>query len=151
MSLVLIIILSKLVVDSSIDIANFIALPSSIIGATILGVGTSLPELATTIQSIKKGYYEMALGNLLGSCITNITLVLGISSLVSFSEVSVLAVESLMFYVLISSLTVWDMISSSKSITRRGALFLSLIYSAFILQQSPHLNIFRREQLTRRR
>ena len=133
--LAIIIVLSKMIVDSSVDIANFIALPTSIIGATIIGIGTSLPELATTIQALKKKYYEMALGNLLGSCITNITLVLGISSLVSFSEVNILAVESIMFYVLISSLTLWYMISSAKSITKKGAVILCLIYIAFILQQ----------------
>ena len=131
----IIIILSKLVVDSSIDIAAFAGLPPSIVGATIIGVGTSLPELATTIQSLKKKFYEMALGNILGSCIANITLVLGISSLFSLSEVSIVAVESIMFYVLISSLTVWYMITSSKTINRKGALFLCIIYVAFILQQ----------------
>jgi cation:H+ antiporter len=133
--LLIIIFLSQLVVDSSLDIADFVNLPSSIIGATIIGVGTSLPELATTVQTLKKKYYEMALGNLLGSCITNITLVLGISSLVSFSEVNILAVESIMFYVLISSLTVWYMISSNKSINKKGAVFLCAIYAAFVLQQ----------------
>jgi cation:H+ antiporter len=133
--LVIIIGLSQLIVNSSIEIADFISLPTSIIGATIIGVGTSLPELATTIQSLKKKYYEMALGNLLGSCITNITLVLGISSLVTFSEVNILAVESIMFYVLISSLTVWFMITSNKSINKRGAIFLCAIYAAFVLQQ----------------
>ena len=133
--LVIIIGLSQLIVNSSIEIADFISLPTSIIGATIIGVGTSLPELATTIQSLKKKYYEMALGNLLGSCITNITLVLGISSLVTFSEVNILAVESIMFYVLISSLTVWFMITSNKSINKRGAIFLCAIYVAFVLQQ----------------
>ncbi|MCW4023010.1 MAG: sodium:calcium antiporter [Candidatus Bathyarchaeota archaeon] len=133
--LLIIIFLSQLVVDSSLDIADFVNLPSSIIGATIIGVGTSIPELATTVQTLKKKYYEMALGNLLGSCITNITLVLGISSLVSFSEVNILAVESIMFYVLISSLTVWYMISSNKSINKKGAVFLCAIYAAFVLQQ----------------
>ncbi|MFZ7137725.1 MAG: sodium:calcium antiporter [archaeon] len=133
--LLIIIFLSQLVVDSSLDIADFVNLPSSIIGATIIGVGTSIPELATTVQTLKKKYYEMALGNLLGSCITNITLVLGISSLVSFSEVNILAVESIMFYVLISSLTVWYMISSNKSINKKGAIFLCAIYVAFVLQQ----------------
>ena len=127
--------LSKLIVDSSVDIANFVGLPTSIIGATIVGVGTSLPELATTVQALKMKYHEMALGNILGSCITNITLVLGISSLVSFSEVNVIAVQSIMFYVLVSSLTVWYMISSSKSINKKGAIFLCLIYLAFVLQQ----------------
>jgi cation:H+ antiporter len=132
---VLIIVLSKFAVDSSVDIAGFIGLPASIIGATVIGLGTSLPELATTIQALKQGHINMALGNLLGSCITNITLILGVSSLLSFSPVNVVAVQSIMFYVLLSSLTVWYMIGSSEKLTKRGAIFLCLIYGAFILQQ----------------
>jgi len=131
----LIIVLSKFAVDSSVDIAGFIGLPTSIIGATIIGFGTSLPELATTIQALKKGLVNMALGNLLGSCITNITLILGVSSLLSFSPVNVVAVQSIMFYVLISSLSVWYMVGASERLTKRGAIFLCLIYGVFILQQ----------------
>jgi cation:H+ antiporter len=131
----LIILLSTFAVDSSVDIADFVGLPTSIIGATIIGLGTSLPELATTIQALKQGLVSMALGNLLGSCITNITLILGISSLLSFSEVNVLAVQSIMFYVLLSSLSVWYMVGATERLTRKSAIFLCLIYSAFILQQ----------------
>jgi cation:H+ antiporter len=132
---VMIILLSKFAVDSSVDIANFVGLPTSIIGATIIGLGTSLPELATTIQALKQGLVSMALGNLLGSCITNITLILGVSSLLSFSEVNVVAVQSIMFYVLLSSLSVWYMVSSAERLTRKSAIFLCLIYAVFILQQ----------------
>jgi cation:H+ antiporter len=131
----LIILLSKFAVDSSVDIADFIGLPTSIIGATIIGFGTSLPELATTIQALKKGLLSMALGNLLGSCITNITLILGVSSLLSFSEVNVVAVQSIMFYVLLSSLSVWYMVGASERLTKKGALFLCMVYVIFILQQ----------------
>jgi len=131
----LIILLSKYAVDSSVDIANFVGLPTSIIGATIIGFGTSLPELATTIQALKQGLVSMALGNLLGSCITNITLILGVSSLLSFSEVNIVAVQSIMFYVLLSSLSVWYMVSSAERLTRKSAIFLCLIYVVFILQQ----------------
>jgi cation:H+ antiporter len=138
-SLTIIILLSKLVVDSSVDIAASIGLPPSIIGATLVALGTSIPELATTIQALKKTLFEMALGNLLGSCITNITLILalilGVSSFISFSEVSVLAVESIMFYVLLSSLSVWYMIGSSEFIGKKGAVFLCLVYIIFVLQQ----------------
>ena len=132
---VLIIVFSKFVVDSSVDIAWFIGLPPSILGATIIGLGTSLPELATTVQALKKNLFGMALGNLLGSCVTNITLILGISSLISFSQVNVLAVQSIMFYVLLSSLSVWYMVGASERIDKKGALFLCVVYIAFILQQ----------------
>jgi len=131
----LIILLSSFAVDTSIDIADFIGLPTSIIGATIIGFGTSLPELATTVQALKQGLVSMALGNLLGSCITNITLILGVSSLLSFSEVNVVAVQSIMFYVLLSSLSVWYMVGASERLTKKGAIFLCLIYGIFILQQ----------------
>jgi cation:H+ antiporter len=131
----LIIALSKFAVDSSVDIANFVGLPTSIIGATIIGLGTSLPELATTIQALKQGLISMALGNLLGSCITNITLILGVSSLLSFSEVNVVAVQSIMFYVLLSSLSVWYMIGAAERLTKKSAIFLCMIYIIFILQQ----------------
>jgi cation:H+ antiporter len=134
-SVALIIVLSKFLVDSSVDIAGFIGLPPSIIGATIVGLGTSLPELATTIQALKQKLFGMALGNLLGSCITNITLILGVSSLISFSQVNVLAVESIMFYVLFSSLSVWYMVGASERIGKKGALFLCVVYILFILQQ----------------
>ena len=131
----LVIILSNFAVDSSTDIAGFIGLPTSIIGATIIGLGTSLPELATTIQALKQGLFNMALGGLLGSCITNITLVLGVSSLFSVSEVNIVAVQSIMFYVLLSSLSVWYLVGSSERLTKKHAVFLCLIYVVFILQQ----------------
>jgi len=131
----LVITLSNFAVESSIDVADFIGLPTSIIGATIIGLGTSLPELATTIQALKQGLFNLALGSLLGSCITNITLILGVSSLLSVSEVNIVAVQSIMFYVLISSLSVWYMIGSNERLTKKSAIFLCLIYIVFILQQ----------------
>jgi cation:H+ antiporter len=130
-----IILLSRFAVDSSVDIADLVGLPSSIIGATIIGLGTSLPELATTIQALKQGLVSMALGNLLGSCITNMTLILGVTSLLSFSEVNVVAVQSIMFYVLVSSLSVWYMVGETEHLTRKSAIFLCIIYGVFILQQ----------------
>jgi cation:H+ antiporter len=134
-SIVLIILLSKFAVDSAIDIADSVGLATSVIGATVIGLGTSLPELATTIQALKKRLFGMALGNIFGSCITNVTLILGVSSLLSFSEVNVLAVENIMFYVLLSSLTMWFLVSSAERISRKAALVLCIIYILFVLQQ----------------
>ena len=133
----LIIMLSKFVVDSSVEIAGFIDLPASIIGATAVGLGTSLPELATTFQALKKKLFGMALGNVIGSCVTNLTLILGLSALLSFPEVGVdvLAVQSIMFYVLLSSLSVWYMVGVGERVSRRAAFFLCGLYIVFILQQ----------------
>jgi len=134
-AVVIIVVLSKWVVESSVEIAEFLQLPHSIIGATIIGLGTSLPELATTIQALKQKLFGMALGNLLGSCVTNITLILGVTSLISFSQVDVVAVQSIMFYVLLSSLSIWYMVSAGEHVSRRSAFFLCIVYVLFILQQ----------------
>ncbi len=131
----LVIAISKFTVDSGVNIARAFEVPPSVIGATIVGLGTSLPELATTIQAFKKGFLNMGLGNLLGSCITNITLILGTSSLISFSEVNVTAAGSLMFFVLVSTLTVWYILNTRKILDRKVSCVLIGIYSMFILQE----------------
>jgi cation:H+ antiporter len=131
----LILFLSKLVVDNGVGIATSLGLPPSVIGATIIAFGTSLPELATTIQALKKRLFGMALGNIFGSCITNLTLVLGIASILSFSQVSVVATGSMLFFTLITALTIWYLISTKKYIGRKISLFIILIYVLFVLQQ----------------
>lgn len=131
----LILFLSKIVVDNGVGIAQSLGLPPSVIGATIIAFGTSLPELATTIQALKKRLFGMALGNIFGSCITNLTLVLGFASILSFSQVSVVAAGSMLFFTLITTLTIWYLISTKKYIGRKISLFIILIYVLFVLQQ----------------
>ncbi|MDH5440178.1 MAG: sodium:calcium antiporter [Candidatus Bathyarchaeota archaeon] len=132
--IVLIVVTSRFTVESGVNIAEFFDVPPSVIGATIVGTATSLPELATTIQALRKKFASMALGNLLGSCITNITLILGASSLLTFSEVNVAAVGSLMFFVLLSTMYVWYALSTRKSLDGKVAYVLIGIYALFVLQ-----------------
>ncbi len=74
---------SALLVNSAVAIARFLGVPEAVIGMTMVAVGTSLPELAVAIVAAKKGYTTLMLGNVLGSNIMNILLVLGAASLVS--------------------------------------------------------------------
>jgi cation:H+ antiporter len=131
----LLIILSKLIVDNSILVAQYLGIPTTIVGATLIAIGTSLPELATTLQALRRNLYEMALGNLLGSCITNLTLVLGLSALLSFSSINILATGSMLFFVLLSTLTIWYLINTRKYLKRSDGIILCFIYLLFILQQ----------------
>ena len=70
----------KLIVDSAITLANLAHLSEALIGLTIVAIGTSLPELATTIIAVRKKNVDLAIGNAIGSNIFNVFLVLGISS-----------------------------------------------------------------------
>jgi len=72
----------RLVVDGAVYIANALGISQSTIGLTIVAVGTSLPELATSAVAAYKRNYEIAIGNVVGSNIFNIFFILGISSLI---------------------------------------------------------------------
>lgn len=71
----------QLVVGSAKFIARMFGMSESLIGVTIVAIGTSLPELVTSIVAAKKGQSDIAIGNIVGSNIFNLTFVLGISSL----------------------------------------------------------------------
>jgi cation:H+ antiporter len=73
----------KLIVDNAVDIAVEFGLSQRLIGLTIVSVGTSLPELATSIAAVRRKKVDIAIGNVVGSNIFNIFLVMGISSMVN--------------------------------------------------------------------
>lgn len=78
LGMIAIILGSNLVVDSASEVAAALGVSERIIGLTIVALGTSLPELVTSVTATKKGEYDIAIGNVVGSNIFNIGLVLGI-------------------------------------------------------------------------
>jgi cation:H+ antiporter len=70
-------------VGGAVEIADLLGIGPSIVGLTIVSIGTSLPELATSLQSARKGFGSMVIGNLIGSNIANITLIIGVCSLIA--------------------------------------------------------------------
>lgn len=80
--LVLLIVGGKLAVDAAIDIALAIGMSTSVVALTVVAVGTSLPEMATSIVAARKGQDDIAVGNVVGSNIFNVFWILGISSVV---------------------------------------------------------------------
>lgn len=73
---------AKWVVDGAIDIASFLGVSQSLIGLTIVAVGTSLPELVTSVVAAFKKNADIAIGNIVGSNIFNILLIIGVSSMI---------------------------------------------------------------------
>ncbi|MDD7280453.1 MAG: calcium/sodium antiporter [Erysipelotrichaceae bacterium] len=74
---------SQLTVNGAKSLASLLGLSESFIGLTIVAIGTSLPELVTSVVATKKGEHEIALGNVIGSNIFNILCILGVSSFVN--------------------------------------------------------------------
>lgn len=78
----------KLIVDNAVSLAVEFGLSQRLIGLTIVSIGTSLPELATSIAAVRKKKVDIAIGNVVGSNIFNIFFVLGISSIVNPVSIS---------------------------------------------------------------
>ena len=73
----------KLLVKSAVFIAGLCHVPEAVVGLIIVAVGTSLPELATSVVAARKGETDIAIGNIVGACTINILLVTGISGTIT--------------------------------------------------------------------
>jgi cation:H+ antiporter len=87
--LVVLVVGSQLLVNSATKIAESFGVSELVIGLTIVAIGTSLPELATSVMASIRGERDIAVGNVIGSNLFNIMLVLGVSSVVSSNGVAV--------------------------------------------------------------
>ena len=118
-------------VDSATDIARTFGLSETLIGLTIVAMGTSLPELVTSIVAAVKGESDLALGNVIGSNIFNILLILGASA-----TIAPLSVEIEIIYdtiILIGmSVVVYIMAFGKKRIGRIEGLIMLLGYAAYM-------------------
>lgn len=87
---------SFFIVETAPYLATAMGVPKVVIGATIVAIGTSLPELVTSIDSIKKDHADLALGNIVGSCFMNVTLILGVTLVAAPFSVEIAIFSKLM-------------------------------------------------------
>lgn len=92
----------QLAVDGATGIARMFGLSETLIGLTIVAIGTSLPELVTSLVAAKKGQNEIAMGNVIGSNLFNILLILGVSALISPIHVQPTAVIDCLVLIAVS-------------------------------------------------
>ena len=114
--MVAIVIGGKLVVNNASAIASKLGLSDLFIGLTIVAIGTSLPELVTSVVAAKKGESGLALGNAVGSSILNIVFILGVSS--ALSPIKVVATEFTVVIIDLIILLVVSMILQVFCVTR---------------------------------
>lgn len=124
-----------LVVDSASAIARALGLTETLIGLTIVAVGTSLPELATSIVAAKKGESGLALGNAIGSCIFNILFILGASSALNPIEAPAgILVDAGVMLALTAGLFVWCRVKGRMTKPMGVAGLLSYVaYMAYLI------------------
>ena len=122
----------KLVVDNASTLATKFGMSEKLVGLTIVAIGTSLPELVTSIVAAKKGENDIAVGNAIGSCIFNVILILGLCSIIEPYKVN-LTSDVIDFLVMLASVVVVFIFSlKSKKIVLWHGIVMVLIYALYL-------------------
>ena len=120
----------KIVVNNASKIAMALGMSEMLVGLTIVAIGTSLPELVTSIVAAKKGENDIAIGNAIGSCLFNVVLILGFCSILEPYVINVSNLNTLIDVIVmfISALAVFLFSIKSKKITRWQGIVMVVIY-----------------------
>jgi cation:H+ antiporter len=135
-SISLLLVSARFIVQSALQIAEMFSLTATFVGSTIVAFGTSLPELAVDLRAVRKKEYNLAIGDLFGSAVTNITLGLGILSIMSPGKIDLRSIAGLLPFVLTSILLVWYLFNKNEKITKRDTILLITLYILFLLSQA---------------
>lgn len=130
--LVAIVIGGQMVVNASETIARGLGLSETLIGLTICSIGTSLPELVTSVVAAKKNQAGMALGNVIGSNIFNILLVGGVASAISPIAMTMNNLIDIVILIIVS-LYMMVLVWKKQLLTRAGGVSLLVIYAAYMV------------------
>lgn len=120
------------VVNGATVIAAGFGLSQNLIGLTVVALGTSLPELVTSMVAARKDEVDMAVGNVIGSNIFNILLILGVASAISPIEFIMENIIDIVILIVMSSF-VWILTWSGQKITRKEGALMLIAYAAYLV------------------
>lgn len=124
----------RLIVTSAVSFAELMGISNRVIGLTVVSIGTSLPELATSIAAVKKKNVDIAIGNVVGSNIFNIFFVLGVSGLIAPIVVEKSSSIDFMVNILASALLfVFVFTGKFRRIDRWEGIVFLLLYLAYLI------------------
>lgn len=133
LSLGLIMYGSDMVVDSTTYLAEYFDISTKIITMTVVVIGTSLPELTITVTSALKNEFDMTVGNIIGTNIFNICVVLGLPTLI-FGNVYTNSFNFVdLFVVIMAALLFFLLGKSDRKITRREGILMVLIFISYYI------------------
>ena len=122
----------EMIVKSAVAIARYCGVAESVIGLTIVALGTSLPELATSVVAAFKHNNDIAIGNVVGSNIFNVFFILGTSAIIKHLPVYP-GIEIDAALVAVSAIAVWLLLcNKNRSINRWGGALLLVLYAGYL-------------------
>ena len=129
----IVVISSSFVVDSAVGLAKIAGLAESFIGATIIAIGTSLPELSVDLAAIRKKQYGLALGDALGSNMANLTLVLGTAAIISPIVVQLKIFAVALLFAVVANMIFLYIAVVKKEFGRREGVAMIALYAIYII------------------
>lgn len=130
LSMSIVIISARLVVFSGLNIAISVGVPPILIGAKIVAIGTSLPELTLDLIAVKRGRVQLAIGDIVGSNLTNLTLVLGLVLVSSPFAVDMTIFTEILPFLLITTIVFWRFLTRG-GVSQIGGIVLLMVYILF--------------------
>ena len=124
---------ASILVENATIIAQFYGVSDTVIGLTLVAIGTSLPELATTVMAALRRQADVALGNVIGSNIFNLLAIIGIASLVGPIAVDPEFLQFDLWVMLAASLLLVPFVYLRQNITRLWGIVLSGLYGLYII------------------
>ncbi len=122
---------SNMFVDNASFVASSLGVSDAVIGLTIVAGGTSMPELATSMVSAKKGNSDIAIGNVIGSNVFNILMIIGITGLVKPMHIAGITTLDLIM-MLASMLLMWFFCRTTYKVKRWEGAVLTIVYIAYL-------------------
>jgi cation:H+ antiporter len=123
---------ADLLVDGAVGIATDLGVPESIIGLTLVALGTSLPELAATVVAALRRHTDVAIANVMGSCVFNVLAILGVTAIVKPLTIAP-DIQSIDLWVMLAaSLLVLGLLLRGQRIGRAGGWVLLVAYISYI-------------------
>ena len=126
---------SELLVSHAILIAQQLQISGAVIGVTMVAVGTSLPELVTTIAAARQGQRDVIIGNIVGSNIANIVLVLGAVSLIAPGNIPSDLLDGDLWVMALSSGVFLGILLAARTINRFWALIFLGVFALYVAWQ----------------
>lgn len=132
-AITIVLISSSFVVDSAVKLAKILNIAESFIGATIIAIGTSLPELSIDLQAIRKKHFGLALGDAIGSNMVNLTLVLGTAAIISPIHIILPVFIAALLFAVLANIVLLYFAAVNKQLNKFGGALFLLIYAFYII------------------
>ena len=129
-SFIVVVISAQLTVNSASNIAVALGVPPILVGAKIVAIGTSLPELTLDLAAVRRGRMQLAIGGIIGSNLTNLTLILGLVLMASPFAVDLTVFIEIIPFLMITTVIFWRFIMRG-GVSKVGGALLLLTYVLF--------------------